>query len=48
MILEKDLYTGKYIIWEKHRNYMVEIFRGFKIQCEEWLNAKKRNIGSSR
>lgn len=42
MIIERDKYTKAYIVWERHRNYMVERFRGFKYQCEEWLrNVKK-------
>lgn len=39
--IEKDLYTGKYIVWEIHRNYRVELYRGFKYQCEEYINEKK-------
>ena len=37
MRLEKDIYTQKYIVWEIHRNYWVERFRGFKYQCEKWV-----------
>lgn len=35
---EKELNT--YIVWEKHRNYMVEVYRGFKYECKKWLNAR--------
>lgn len=36
--IEKDKVLNKYILWEIHRNYMVERCRGFKYQC---LNKKK-------
>lgn len=36
--IEKDKALNKYILWEVHRNYMVERCRGFKYQC---LNKKK-------
>lgn len=39
--IEKDLYTGKYIVWKIHRNYQYEMFRGFKYQCEEFLKNVK-------
>lgn len=38
--IEKDLYTGKYIVWEIHRNYQVDRFKGFKYECKEWLDAR--------
>lgn len=41
-ILVKDEYLKKYVVWEVHRNYQIEKFRGFKYQCEEWLNEKKK------
>ena len=41
MMIEKDLYAGKYIVWGIHRNYRVELYRGFKYQCEEYINEKK-------
>lgn len=42
MIIKKDRYINKYIVWEIHRNYMVDRFKGYKYQCEEWLrNVKK-------
>ena len=39
--IEKDLYGGKYVVWRIHRNYRVELYRGFKYQCEEYINEKK-------
>ena len=41
-IIEKDDYLNTYIVWEIHRNYKVDKFKGFKYQCEEWLNAKEK------
>lgn len=39
--IEKDIILNKYIVWEVHRNYMVEKFRGNKKQCKEYINDKK-------
>ena len=30
----------KYVVWEIHRNYRVQVFSGFKYECEAWLNAR--------
>lgn len=40
-VIEKDEYLNTYIVWEIHRNYKVDRFKGFKYQCEEWLNEKE-------
>ena len=42
MKIEKDIILNKYIVWEVHRNYMVEKFRGNKKQCKEWMNNVKK------
>jgi len=39
--IEKDKYLGKYIVWEVHRNYSIDRFRGFKYQCKEWVKKHK-------
>ena len=46
-IIDKDIYLNKYIIWEVHRNYMVDIFKGYKYQCKEFLKNEK-NINTAR
>ena len=38
----KDEYLNTYIVWEIHRNYRVDRFKGYKYQCEEWLNEKQK------
>lgn len=38
----KDEYLNTYIVWEMHRNYRVDRFKGYKYQCEEWLNEKQK------
>ena len=43
-IIEKDRVLSKYIVWEKHRNYMIERFRGFKYECKRWLNDKSNRV----
>lgn len=35
-IIEKDKYLNKYILWEKHRNYSVMIYSGYKYECESY------------
>ena len=42
--IEKDPYLNIYIVWEIHRNYRVDIFKGFKYECEEWLNEKEKKV----
>lgn len=39
--IEKDKILGKYIVWEKHNNYSIDRFRGYKYECQEWI--KKEN-----
>ena len=36
-IIEKDKYLNKYVVWEIHRNYMINLYSGYKYQCESWL-----------
>ena len=38
----KDEYLNTSIVWEIHRNYRVDRFKGYKYQCEEWLNEKQK------
>ena len=38
--IEKDAILNTYIVWEMHRNYQVQRFKGFKYQCKEWLKKK--------
>lgn len=38
----KDKILGKYIVWEVHKNYRIDRFRGFKYQCKEWLKNAER------
>ena len=40
--IEKDKILGKYIVWEVHKNYMIDRFRGYKYQCEEWLKKNEK------
>lgn len=35
--IEKDPILKCYIVWEIHRNYIIEVFRGYKYECEEWI-----------
>ena len=39
-IIEKSKELNTYIVWEQHRNYLVERYRGFKYKCKEWLKCK--------
>lgn len=40
--IQKDPILKKYIVWEMHRNYMVEKFRGYKYEC---IRKKKKLDG---
>lgn len=47
--IEKDLYKGKYILWEVHPNYKVELFNGYKYECQNELKKiKKRGKKNER
>lgn len=37
LIISKDKYLNTYIVFELHRNYMVERYRGYKYQCQEYI-----------
>lgn len=39
--IKKDKVLKTYIVWEKHRNCMVEIFRGTKKECEKFIKNYK-------
>lgn len=40
-IIDKDIYLNKYIVWKVHRNYMVDVFKGYKYQCKEYIKWMK-------
>jgi len=41
--IEKDPYLNKYVVWEVHTNYKVEVYRNrLKRLCTEWV---KENEG---
>lgn len=40
--IEKDPILKCYIVWEIHRNYIVEVFRGYKYQCKEFIKNEKK------
>jgi len=41
--IEKDPYLNKYVVWEVHINYKVEVYRNrLKRLCTEWV---KENEG---
>lgn len=41
--IEKDPYLNKYVVWEVHTNYKVEVYRNrLKRLCAEWV---KENEG---
>ena len=45
--VEKDLFIGKYILWEVHTNYKVEVMHGTKKECMEFkkkLERKNKNV----
>lgn len=49
-LIEKDPYIGKYILWEKHKNYEVDLFHGLKKDClklKKELEAKNKNVQMS-
>ena len=35
--IEKDKILKCFIVWEVHRNYKVEVFRGLKRECKQWI-----------
>lgn len=36
-IIEKDNVLNKYVVWEKHRNYLVMVYSGYKYQCVDYI-----------
>lgn len=44
--LEKDIYINKWIVFEIHRNYWIDVFKGYKYDCQRWLKheSKRKNI----
>ena len=39
-VIEKDKILNCYIVWEVHKNYMIDRFRGLKKECKTWLIGK--------
>ncbi len=35
--IEKDNVLNKYVVWEKHRNYLVMVYSGYKYQCVDYI-----------
>ena len=35
---EKDKILNCYIVWEVHRNYRIDRFRGLKRECIAWID----------
>lgn len=36
-ILKDNVYKC-FVVWEVHRNYKVEMFRGLKRECKQWIS----------
>ena len=46
-VIEKDPYVGKFILWEVHRNYRVDLYHGLKREClklKKELEVKRKNV----
>lgn len=43
MIIEKDKILNTYIVWEIHHNYKIDIFRGTKKECENFIKNYKKS-----
>lgn len=41
--IEKDVVLNTYIVWEVHKNYRVDRFRGLKRECKKWLSTELIN-----
>lgn len=40
--IEKDPYLNKYVVWEIHTNYKVEVYRNrLKRMCIDWVKEKE-------
>lgn len=40
--IEKDPYLNKYVVWEAHTNYKVEVYRNrLKRMCIDWVKEKE-------
>lgn len=35
--IEKDTILNCFIVWEIHRNYRIDRFRGLKRECKAWI-----------
>ena len=50
--IEKDKFLNCYIVWEVHRNYLVDVFRSkLKRDCKMWLEkevTKNENSKNNR
>lgn len=33
--IEKDPYVGKFILWEVHRNYKIDLIHGTEKECKK-------------
>lgn len=40
-VIEKAIYLKGYIVWEVHRNYKIDRFRGTKRECQKWITNTK-------
>ncbi len=40
--IEKDNVLNTYIVWECHKNYKIDRYRGFKYKCKEFINKIKK------
>ena len=36
-IIQKDNVLNKYVVWEKHSNYLVMVYSGYKYQCVDYV-----------
>ena len=40
--IEKDNILNCFIVWEIHRNYKIDRFRGLKRECKQWILANTK------
>ena len=40
-LITKDITYNCYVVWEVHKNYKKELFRGNKKECNKWLKTIK-------
>ena len=44
--IEKDPYLNKFVVWEVHNNYKVEVYRNrLKRLCAEWIKENEGQYG---